>query len=351
MENEIFDEARRCTHCGIVTYCDNCPICGKTLPRSNSTLLKIRKSRTVAGEEDIVLQPVGNQDRNDLIANRRSSRKKRETLFEKAEHIEPRKTETYRESRERKEINNSQRKNTSLAIVLSFVVLAVVLVVVLGEVIFSQKDDLSVEWKDTTEDYYGSIEQRSGIEGDRGEIETSDYSYLSYEGESILSIENTGERSFLTDVYLYDDKGVLGYYEQVYMLPHESFDLSIYTDRAATSFEFKNYEFYENDSTMPDFDYESYNDYGSAQVEVERLLEKEELEILVIYLYNASRHSTYDVIHYLLITTPYKNSYEVYISEDEMTATVYELDRKGDTKDSYEIKIGNTNENSIGVSL
>lgn len=348
MENEIIDEARRCPTCGVVTYCDNCPICGKKLPRANPTFKKLWNKKDVAGEEDTILQPVGNKDFTDHMANRSSSYERKETLFEKADHIDPKdilgfkkqKTREERSQRDSNQMDTNQKdnRNRNVSIILAIVVIIAVLCIVLGQAAFEDSSSDSNSYH-SSEDVYGLIDERSPIKGNHGEIETTDYIYHNSDGESLLSIQNTGDRSFKTDVYLYNGEDRIGYYEEVYMLPHESFDLSIYTDGAADSYEFLNSTFYENNSTKPEFDYVSYNDYGTAHVEVEKELQKEDLEILVNFLYNASLHSERDSIFCLYVSTPRAQKYEVFIDGEQHSAQVYEMDRKDNIKESYTITI------------
>lgn len=349
MDDEMFDEARQCPSCGVVTYCDNCPICGKKLTRTKPAILKLRRSKETAGEEENMNQPVGNKDFNDHMANRATNTERKESLFEKADHIDPKDILHHKKGRQRSS-SSPQDKNKTISIVLAIIVIIAVLCIVFGQSLYSDASSTS-NWGRVDEDFTGMIEQRTNIKGNQDEIEMSEYSYRSNQGESILSISNHGERSFQTDVYLYAGDEEIGRYISVYMLPHESFDLSIYSDGTADSYEFVNYEFYENDSTKPEFDYVTYNDYGSVDVEVEKSLSKEDLEILIIYLYQASIHSKYDVVSSLSINTPNKTSYDVYVDEELGTAEIYEIDRFGNYKDSYTILIGNTSENSIGVSL
>lgn len=349
MENEFFDEARRCASCGIVTYCDNCPICGRKLPRTNPAFMKLRRSKAVAGEEDVILQPVGNKDFTDHMANRSRNQKTKETLFEKVDHIDPADIIKKKRNKQGEAVYPNDQRNKKVSIFLAMAVIAAVLCIIIGQSIFEESSSSVSDWSEAQDDFHGTIEQRTSIKGNRGEIEVSDYSFQSMNEESLLSISNTGDRSFHTDVYLYAQDEMIGSYEDVYMLPNESFDLSIYTHTIADSYEFKNYEFHEISTTKPDFEYVSYNAYGSAEVEVEKTLEKEELEILITYLYTASLYSVDDELYYLNITTPYKTIYEVYIQDKD--AVIYETNRKGDIIDSYEIALPNTDTNSIGENL
>lgn len=132
MENEIFDEARKCSHCGIVTYCDNCPSCGRNLPRTNKSYWKLRHGKDVAGEEENVSQTMdhgGFQERADI---REASRKQHGDNLFKQGHAEP-KVSFERNPYERKvekvtNIENSEINYAKFLIIPAVIVIIVVLV-------------------------------------------------------------------------------------------------------------------------------------------------------------------------------------------------------------------------------
>lgn len=336
---EIFDEARRCPKCDVVTYCDTCPICGKRLARSSHVTKRLFKGLHVAGEDETILQPANYEIHQGHIQERElsskhdtKSRSKFSTIYK-----ENKQTEDNMSDREEQSFNN-EFKNTmrNTKSKLSIITAVIVVILVGGSLLY---DMMSEEFSsgNSGSSSYGLIEYTSILDN-KGEIEVNGYTYHSSSEEHIISMTNRGDRSFEGDFILLDEDGnEISTYGYLFVYPYEEFDLTVYGDEEATAYEFKNTEFYENNSTKPDFPFTVFDDYGNMDIEVEKKINVSELEILVNYMYEASTNYKEGALYGCDVYMPDHTSYEVFINENE--AYGYLINEENEIEDSFDLKL------------
>lgn len=348
MENEFYDEARKCPQCNIVTYCDRCPICGKLLPRSSASAKFAKFSGHVAGEEGELLQTREKGSIREHIEVDATTQSK--NLFEYAEHSEPKiklhgaHTKPTHPYFQEGEPNRNGSKKSVIAMVIAFSLIACVLV---GVLFILRYNDTQT----STETNYSEIYMKEPMFLGNNEISGDYYRYDPYDDESIIEIENTGDRSLYGTLEFYNKDQLIGSVSDVLIMPNEICDLSAYTSKEATSYRFVDYEFYEISSTKPDYDFEVSNVYGSVALYTETEIGRKDLEILLPYLIEASSYDLYFELLDLEIYVNNKNTLSIYMYNDGKSAEVYELSDNGKIVDQYEITIGDSKSFETGAAL
>lgn len=335
MEDEIFDEPRRCPKCDIVTYCDTCPICGRKLPRTPYAIWKMKNRNKVAGEQEELAQPgnyrihQGHIQQRELSSNHTKLDRDKEMEFG-GQHA--RYAHTVKQSRtsdryppkqgQQKAIKDGKEMAKKISFTFAVAILILVVLITMG---LSQYHE---------ESYDMQVTQIGEIEDNYGDISVYNLNYRQSSHENILSIFNSGNRSFSADLYLYDqDHNEIGVYTDLYILPYEDFELTIYGDGAAKSYEFINTEFYDILTPEPSYSFSTFSNYGDIEIVTEKKIDENELADLIKYVYDASSFSEYDTMYFCTVEMPSGASYSVYI--DETSANVYYHDEKGNLSDPF----------------
>lgn len=345
MENEFFDEPRKCPNCRIVTYCDSCPTCGKRLQRSSSLQWKKIYGHRIAGEETGILQP------NDINREHRrmdvQDDMQEHASFQNAKHIDPeitfggshiRPSHPFFSTSEVKKNNNSKKAGVIISCAIAIIVIIFVFVVI------NSNSDMSINLG------YSSINTlvQRGDEAENKDIILSDYRYDASENEAIFLLENTGNYTFSTSIEFYYGDDLIHTETDVVIQPNESFEYTIYVSEKVDAFEYTQYTTYDIKAAKPNFDYTLFNDYGFVEVDTEQAdLTKEEIRILSNYIIEASSYDVYGNADYIDVTDGNGNLYEIYINNDK-TIDVYVSDTYGDIVDEYKLTL---DEEEIGTKL
>lgn len=349
MEEDIFDEPRRCPNCNVVTYCDSCPICGKVLPRSSYHAWKLLHKDHVAGEGEDLLQPNDYEIHRGHIKERELP-KRTETMKER---ISYQKKETFREEKQedifehhrndaripyhKSQQSISKRPQAKGKNLLSW--LAIIVAIMIGSIAVLGRIDYDTAFLEGTS--YDAFMQIGSIPDNNGEIQVIDHTY--YEDNNIITIQNLGDRTFTATFILYDDDGnEISWHENLFVLPHEKFQISLNSEYEAYQYEFQQTHFTRMVTDAPSFDYQVYNDYGTYYVDGISSLGNAELLELINFLYEAGKMSPdeFDQMSTCYIELEDGSEYSIYINEKEVEGYYY--DAQGDTSDSFHFKIGET---------
>lgn len=359
MEDEIFDEPRRCPKCNVVTYCDSCPICGKVLPRSSKSAWKLTHRNHVAGEGEEILQPDDYEHHRGHIQQREIKRKiSKSSYFQKVDSFTDtfqQKEESFKGMKEEGNPNNYRygprkqtynQKNPKSAAIW---IVGIIAMMIGAVVIFT-----NVEWNENTPDqtYVRLPSQIGSIQDNRGDIELYEYEYSYLNEESTVSICNVGNRAFNGELILYDKDGSeIGSYPDLYVLPYEDFEISLYTTEEASEYEFIDTIFYDIITPEPDFYFTTFNDYGSVDVNVDDIISEDQMIQLVKYLYEATSYSEYDIMAACNIYMYDDSSYIIYLdnASSKVEAEVYYYDEYGDIISTFTFDV--LGSSTQGVSL
>lgn len=333
MEDEIFDEPRRCPKCDIVTYCDTCPICGRKLPRTPYAIWKMKNRNKVAGEQEELVQPGNYKIHQGHIQQRvlSSNHPKQNKKSEFGEH-QPRYGHSAKQSHtanryppnktRQKTGNDGKEMAKKISFTFAVAILILVVLITMG---------LSHYHEET---YDTQVTQIGEIVDNYGDISVYNLEYRQASRENTLSIFNSGNRSFSADLYLYDqDHKEIGVYTDLYVLPYEDFELTVYGDGAAKNYEFINTEFYDILTPEPSYSFSTFSNYGDIEIVTEKKIDENELADLIKYVYDASSFSEYDTMYFCTVEMPSGASYSVYI--EEANADVYYHDEKGNLSDPF----------------
>lgn len=351
MDEEFIDEARKCPQCGVVTYCERCPICGKKLARTARGVLRFR-NKTAGDDEDVM------QQTNRIIGNQHIKErpmKKNPHPYEEADHVEPEvnfhQDEGTRRNGLYKEDYLREKKGNKIILLVAFVVLITSMAGLMlsamgqGEEEKPAPSETTQPWEEGTQ---YTLEQRSIMSGNQGDIQVDSYHFDEYTETGYVSITNYGERAFHGNFVLFENDKMVSSFDDLYILPYESFELSMYTDKPAEEYEMQNYQFYEITSKHPDFSFYTYNDFGNVEVESYDEIDDEQLEVLLNYLQEAMSYGD-DDFSSLTLYLPSGNLYEAYIYSDG-EATVYYENDDYEVIRSYDLKLQNST-TSKGISL
>lgn len=338
---EIFDEARRCPTCDVVTYCDTCPICGKKLPRSAHVSWRLFHGIGVAGEDEVMLQPSNYEIHRDHIKQReikvKPLAKAAHTIHD--DHVEPDLSISSDQRPDSVFQNFKQKDDSALRVIKIASMIAIVSILILIVFVVALSDESDVELGISNEsEIVKNLEEAESIPDNHGDIQFHGYAYDHETKENRISITNQKGRSFTGDLVLLNEDGQsAGVYENLFIYPYEDFELTLFTNDPATSYKFRNSEFYEINSTKPSFEFISYENYGAIDIEVGSVIERNDLEILVKYLYEASTHDPQGDIYSCDVYMSDHSKYDVFISEG--VASVYLFDKNEGYVDDFDFKL------------
>lgn len=349
MENEYFDEARKCPNCNVVTYCDACPVCGRRLPRSSTIRWTRFWGGHVAGEdEDVGVLQSGHSGKVREHIDVHEKKETRHTNHEKS--YEP-KVKFNRKSAEpthpyfKDKAANRKTNNTANKVAITVAVIFIISII--GVVMFTAFANATKYTKDTKveikEEMTEEMIERAAIVGNDGDITVVDNEYDKSERITYLTLENNGDRSFVGEIALYNGKDLLGQYPSILLMPSERLKIEIYTTEKASSYEFTEYEFYEINSTKPDFSFEVDNAYGAVEIIADTELTREDVEILVPYLIESNKYSDYGYIFYIEISGLDDVCFSGVQGYDENEFYFEETDITGHIEDSFTIQIDGNN--------
>ena len=345
MKDDFIDEARKCPQCGIVTYCERCPICGTKLPRTAKKILRFRNK--TAGEDEDVLQQT-----NRITGTSQTKAQKPSHPYEEDQDTNPKESFEAGNGRTRSSLHKNaylreKRRNKNILILVVFFMLLAVMIVAIT--IASRVDitPTSIEINTGIEQQESQypLYERNAMNGNDGRIQVDEYYYDAEAQAGYVNITNYGERICKGNFVLYHQDEKIGYFDNLFILPYENFELTIYTDIPAEEYEIQQYEFYDIASPAPNFDFYTYNDYGVVEVEALENIDDEQLTMLLHYLSEALSYGDEELSE-VCVYLPNSYIYEAYVDSDGNIFVYYE-DSDYEIIRTFEVQL----QTSKGISL
>lgn len=343
MNDELFDEPRKCPACKVVTYCDNCPVCGRRLPRSSRAMWKMTHKQDVAGEEGITNDLKHERFEERILQKMHSGYKNTVDPMGDAKHVEPEISFDQKNTRENRKDTRDLYTLTSLGAgnaVAKFIAIVVVILVSIGLIGYVSSTDIR--------NVFDNIDTNVPV-SNSNEIISDNIHFDRSREESTISLTNMSGKVYYGNVIFYNDEDIkIDEYEDLAIFPYESFDLQVYTDEKVASFEIDESKLQELQTEAPTFSYVTFNDYGNLTVDLEKDISQTDLEILVQHMYEASTVSYFEVLYDVVIYVDGESYYECYIDDLTETVTVYPSDEAVFIQDFYEFNLmGNSLEKGI----
>ncbi len=330
MELDYFDEARKCSKCQVVTYCDRCPICGKLLPRSSYAMGK-RKHKLLTKGEEVVSQPKNHEVHRGHIKERIMEARQTQTNTVEAFHKAGNKNRQTKRNMDDliglKLDNSSHRRqsrsqNAGLMIWIGFVAIAICIGIGISVRQYLSNDTWE-ETEETNEFYLEKLELFLDPVNPKAqiyeEIDLSHVMYAEYDDTIRAYVKHKQNECRYVDMEFYAEGEKVASQYGVVLMPYENIDYDMDANGIPDTYELTDSGTCGIGVTAPDFTYQTYWGFDMMSVAIEEEVTQSDVEILVRYLYEASKYRDQDQIKTMLVYLNNGNSYSITLADGKAT--------------------------------
>lgn len=354
----MFDEERTCSHCHVTTYCDNCPVCGRKLMRTNPSILKIRNRNQVAGEEfkdKTKLEDDIFSDKFKMVKHTAHTDRS-ENVFDKADHQEPSVSFDQKDTKNRyasnpyfpeplkgifdQKLREGGRNYRTLFIILiaGGIIIAILSLYSIFEENQKYSEDSQTSFLDYGSDNAPLKEYREYVNGDGVFLDFEVLDKNLNDDYSDVKITNDNDVFYSGSILFYNDAEtkVHGEVQDIDLLPNQSKIVSIYLEGDIETYELEEDGYYTIDYEKPSISYTIETDkYEDNALFIDTTIVNSKTEDLWKYLYIAVG-SSYDIgLEAMYGEDVLGNEYSVYFDYDEEPAIdIYIHNTHGDIVDT-----------------